>query len=145
MKKIMIFLALFAFTLTACSDDNEIGAREQVINNLTASSWVAEQVLHATDGDLTFQYEEFSIRFTKGNATNYDGEFYVLNGGNAFPQPYGKWSLNSELNTIMFDNGQDLAFTIAGNDMTLDFTVPAPDDGRIGGLSGHFMFSLKHL
>lgn len=145
MNKITIFLALFAFMFTACSDDNEIGVREQTINNITADSWVAEQVMHATDGDLTFQYEEFSIRFTKGNATNYDGEYYVINGGNAFTQPYGKWSLNNELTTIMLDNGLDLGFVMAGNEMTLDFTVPAPENGRVGGLSGHFIFSLKHL
>lgn len=141
----MIFLALFGFMFIACSDDNEISAREQTINNITADSWIAEQVIHATDGDLTFQYENFSIRFTKGNATNYDGEYYVINGSNAFTQPYGKWSLNSELTTIMLDNGLDLDFTMAGNEMTLDFTVPAPDNGRVGGLSGHFIFSLKHL
>jgi hypothetical protein len=144
MKTIFNMLAVvMLLQLTACKDDDP-NAHDQMINTLTKAPWVAVSVDHATDGDLTFQYEDFSMVFTKAAANSYDGEFYIANGGYAFPDAFGKWSLSDDNKTIIFDNGRELEATFSGDQLTLDFVVPPPTGGRVEGLSGHFTFLLAH-
>lgn len=144
MKKIITTLTLLAVLFTACKEDSDPSAREKTINKLTASAWIADQVTHSTDGDLTFQYEDFSMLLSKSNANNYDGEFYIANGGNAFPEAMGKWRVNDDQTTIILDNGREIDFEFTENTLTLDFVVEPTESGRANGLSGHFTFTLSH-
>jgi len=144
MKKILNLLAVaLVFQFAACKDD-ELSAHDQIVSDLTSGPWVAESVDHSTDGDLLFQYEEFSMVFAKTASNSYDGEYYVANGGHAFPNAYGKWSLSDDLSAIIFDDGREHEFSFNDGRLTLDFVVPPPTGGRVEGLSGHFTFVLKH-
>lgn len=150
MKAIIYFFALVTILqTTACSDDSgdsddeKVSEKDQTISQLTATTWVVENVEHTTDGDLTSQYEDFSIIFTKSNTGNFIGNYLVANGGYAFTDASGKWNISDDLHTILLDNDTELAFEFQGERMILDFTVSAPG-GRTKGLSGHFTFTLIH-
>ena len=146
--KNFVYLLPFFVLLMACSEDEKdenVSERDKVVNQITESTWVAEDVDHGTDGNLTDQYADFTIAFTKTKSTNFIGEYFVANGSYAFPDTFGKWSLSDDLKTVLFDNGQELAVEFENERMILDFTVSPPGDGRTTGLSGHFTFTLKHI
>ena len=144
MKTVMKLPALLLLMLVmACGEDTESNPRAEMIDMLTASTWITESVMHSTDGDLTFQYEEFSITFMKNEASGFDGDYLVLNGGNAFPEPVGKWKFNDDLTQLIFSDGQELDIELTENSCIVDFFVAA-DGGRVTGLSGQFTFVLKH-
>jgi len=136
------------FTVTlflSCSDDEKVSPKDKMINQITESTWVVEQVEHGTDGDLTFQYTDFSLAFTASGSGDFIGEYFVGHGGYAFPDAFGKWNLSADLKNVLFDNDQEFAVEFVGERMLLDFTVNPPDGGRVEGLSGHFTFTLKHI
>src|SRR5689334_14351236 len=108
MKTILSIGALaILMVIGSCSKD-DLTSQEQKINMLTSAPWKVEKVTHATDGDLTFQYEAFSIFFTKNEKDGYLGEYYNIFGGSAFPNSFGKWKCNSDISTITFDNGVEM-------------------------------------
>jgi hypothetical protein len=145
MKNILRICALlFALQAISCDDNNEVNPQSQEVDLLTASPWSHSIVIHATDGDLSDQYKNFVISFTKDPDSSFEGTFIVSNGGHAFPETTGKWRFNDDLTLIIFDSGRELQYGIDNNTLHLDFTV-APIGGRIAGLSGHFTFELKPL
>jgi hypothetical protein len=145
MKKRIINLIVLSVLvgLSACKDDTP--SKEEVMTNmLTASVWTNATVTHGVDGDLSFQYENFAIQFSKQASDGYSGNFLVSNGGSAFPHVAGKWKFNNDLTKIMFDTGKEMVFDLTDNTLELDFTVSATG-GRVSGLDGHFIFELTPL
>lgn len=148
MKRIVMYASLFlAVIVSACKSDDKEGTdpHAEKIGLVTSGVWQAESVIHSTDGDLTFQYEDFTITFTNNATSGSDGDFLVQNGGNAFPDASGKWSLNSDLNTISLSNGQDMTIeNLSSQSLVLKFIVAPSAGGRIEGVSGEFTFHLEH-
>lgn len=143
-KRILNLLLLTVLIgLGACKDD-EPNKQDIMTDILTANVWGDATVTHEVDGDLSFQYEDFAIQFTKQAANGYNGSFLVSNGGSAFPDVTGKWKFNSELTKIIFDTGKEMDFTLTESKLTLEFTVSAMG-GRVSGLDGHFIFELIPL
>lgn len=127
--------------LSACKDDNEVSAHDQNVNVITASTWGDPTVTHP-DGDLSDQYSDFIIAFTKKPADGFDGIFVIGNGSYAFPENSGKWKFSEDLTKIILDSGRELDVELSATNLNLDFIV-TPEGGRIDGLSGHFTFDLK--
>jgi hypothetical protein len=143
-KKIFNLLVLTVFIgLGACKED-EPGQEEIMTNMLTANAWANATVTHEVDGNLTSQYEDFAIQFTKQPTDGYVGNFLVSNGGTAFPNVAGKWKFNSDHSQIIFNTGKEMVFELTDNTLELDFTVSATG-GRVSGLDGHFIFELTPL
>lgn len=141
MKNILTLIAIVAlFQLSACKDDNEANTHDQNVAMLTASAWGNPTVNHP-DGDLSDQYTDFIIAFTKKPTDGFDGIFVVGNGGYAFPESTGKWKFSEDLSQIIFDSGRELDIELSATNLNLDFIV-TPEGGRIDGLSGHFTFDL---
>ena len=142
MKNILTLIAIVAlFLLSACKDDNvDASSHDQSVAMLTASAWGNPTVNHP-DGDLSDQYTDFIIAFTKKPADGFDGIFVVGNGGYAFPESTGKWKFSEDLTQIIFDSGRELDIVLSATNLNLDFIV-TPEGGRINGLSGHFTFDL---
>lgn len=144
MKKILTLTILTVmFHLVGC-DDDEANSKSQDLRLLTSATWSHAEVKHATDGDLSQQYENFAISFSKNADAGYDGTFIVSNGGYAFPENTGKWKFSDDLKQIIFDSGRELQYQVNENSLHLDFSVPVPG-GRTNGLSGQFVFDLKPL
>ena len=149
MKKIIAIVALgFTGLLVSCNKNSESSPKDKAIDMITANAWETESVQHDTDGNLTFQYENFTIAFTKKTSSNYSGEYVVANGGTAFPDAFGQWKILDDLKTIQFDNGQEFEVDLSNGKLKLDFYIVNSGGGRIGwgrmsGLSGHFIFVLK--
>lgn len=137
-----LFAIAFLFQLSACKDDNEISQHDQNVTMLTATNWGNPTVMNATDGDLSEQYADLIMVFTKKSTDGFDGTFVIGNGLYAFPETSGKWKFSNDLTKIVFDSGRELDYTLSENNLHLDFVV-APIGGRINGLSGHFTFDLK--
>lgn len=136
-------MTALTFLLISCNDE-ETNTKFQDVKFLTGSTWSHADVQHATDGDLSGQYENFAISFTKNTADGYEGTFIIANGGYAFPENTGKWKLNDDLDKIIFDSGRELQYDVEQTTLHLEFTVDAPG-GRVSGLSGQFIFDLKPL
>ena len=128
----------------ACDDDN-VSPRSQDVRSITATPWSHASVIHSTDGDLSDQYENFVMSFTKKAEGGFEGTYIISNGGYAFPENTGKWKFHDDLDRIVFDSGRQIQYDINGDVLHLDFTVPQPPGGRVSGLSGHFTFDLKPL
>ncbi len=142
MKNFLTLIAIVAlFQLSACKDDNEVNAHDKNVNMLTASAWGDAVVMNSPDGDLSDQYDNFLIIFTKKSAGDFDGSFLVANGGYAFTESTGEWKFSEDLSKIIFDSGKEMDVELSSTNLKLDFTV-APIGGRIDGLSGHFTFDL---
>ena len=135
---------LIVISFGACKDDDgELNAHDKKVNMLTANSWGDATVTHA-DGDLSGQYEDFVIVFSKNSSGGFDGTYVIAEGGYAFPETSGQWKFNDDLTQIILDAGKEMDFELSEGDLTLDFTVTA-GGGRAAGLSGHFIFDLKPL
>ena len=142
MKNFLTLIAIVAlFQLSACKDDNEVSAHDKNVNMLTASAWGDAVVMNSTDGDLSDQYTDFIMVFTKKPENGFDGTYVIANGSYAFPEDSGKWKFNDDFTKIIFDSGKDMDVELSSTNLHLDFTV-APIGGRIDGLSGHFTFDL---
>ena len=143
MKHILKLSALILLLATACKDDDEPSAKDVKLNMLTVSPWAHAQVTHA-DGDLSSQYTEFVISFSKNSSNGYDGMYVISNGGYAFTEDGGHWKFNANLDQIILDSGKVMDFVLEENHLQLDFNVANPG-GRIEGVSGHFVFDLQPL
>jgi hypothetical protein len=146
MKNILkLTMVTLLVQLAACREDAAPSAREIKLDLLASSTWGNAQVIHATDGNLSSEYAEFAIAFTKGSTNGFDGTFIISNGGNAFSEGSGRWKFSVDLRKIILDSGKDITFEVDDEHLTLDFVVPPPPNGRIDGLSGHFTFDLKPI
>lgn len=145
MKNILKLSALLIlFNLAACKDDeNDLSLHDKNVNMITSTSWGDATVTHA-DGDLSDQYEDFVMAFTKNSSTGFDGTYVIANGGYAFSEAAGNWKFSDDLTQIILDSGKEMDFELDENSLQLDFTVTSPG-GRAAGLSGHFIFDLKPL
>jgi hypothetical protein len=144
MKKILTLTMLMALAqMFACDDDN-VNPKSQDVQLITATPWSHASVIHASDGDLSDQYENFAISFSKKSENGYEGTYIISNGGYAFPENTGLWKFHDDLDRIVFDSGRQIQYDVDENTLHLDFTVSAPG-GRTNGLSGHFVFDLKPL
>lgn len=141
--KLALLLPLI-FQLASCGDDQEKSARSLKTDLLTATPWGNAQVTHATDGDLSGQYTDFVITFTRNASSGYDGNFVVANGGHAFEEVAGKWKFDDSLNQLIFDSGKTMDIELMADHLQLDFTVLSMG-GRADGLTGHFTFNLSPL
>lgn len=129
--------------LTACDDDSGSDANTRR-TFLTTNTWGTPVVTHA-DGNLSQDYADFAITFTRNAViSGYDGTYIVSNGGHAFEDPSGQWKLNDDETMIIFDSGREIQFEVSGDRLKLDFTV-TESGGRTNGLSGHFVFELKPI
>jgi hypothetical protein len=145
MKKTLTLIAIVTlFQLSACKDNTELSQHDQNVNVLTASNWGSPTVINDSDGDLSDQYSDLLMVFTKKTIDGFDGTYVIANGLYAFPETTGKWKLSDDLTKIVFDSGREIDYTLSESNLHLDFTV-TPTGGRINGLSGHFTFDLKPL
>jgi len=144
MKAIRKIIVLLTLLQASGCHENEMSEKGKDVKLLTETPWSHSVVTHATDGDLSDQYESFAIAFTKNPADGFEGTFVISNGGYAFPENSGKWKFNDDLDRIIFDSGRELSYQLVEGILSLDFTVSAPG-GRVSGLSGHFVFELKPL
>jgi hypothetical protein len=143
MKKILTLTILIGLAqMFACDDD--MNPKSQDVQLITATPWSHASVIHSTDGDLSDQYKNFAISFSKKSEDGYEGSYIISNGGYAFPENTGKWKFHEDLDRIVFDSGRQIQYDINDDILHLDFTVSAPG-GRTNGLSGHFIFDLKPL
>lgn len=140
MKSITQLFCLLLLVSLGCSKDESLSKHDQIVKNISAT-WGNAQVMHATDGDLSFQYEDFAITFAKNSSSGADGFFIVENGSHAFPDASGQWSLSSDLSKIEISTGAAWDFTLTGNSLTLEFDIP-DSGGRTNGLTGHVVFEL---
>lgn len=148
MKSIIkLTLLLFVLQLWACKDNDKEQEKETEseikTNMLTAATWGRAEVTHS-DGDLSDQYVNFAIGFTRNGSDGFDGNFIISSGGHAFSEIAGKWKFSDDFNQIIFDSGKEIDIELSKELLTLDFTVP-PSGGKVTGLSGHFVFKLRHL
>jgi hypothetical protein len=142
MKRIIkLTIVLFALSLTACKDDPS--ATEVKTKMLTATTWGHAQVTH-TDGDLSNQYANFAIAFTKSASDGFDGTFIISGGGYAFSETTGRWRFSDNVQQIIFDSGKQIDIELTKANLKLDFTVPLAG-GKVKGVSGHFVFELSPL
>lgn len=145
MKSIFkITILLIALQLSGCGGDNEKSNKEVKTDMLTQSPWGHAQVTHSPDGDLSGQYENFSILFTDQSADGFDGTYFISNGGYAFSETTGNWKFNDALDQIILDSGKEMDMQLDEEHLQLDF-VTAPPGGKAAGLSGHFTFDLQPL
>src|SRR5688572_25723090 len=99
MKKIILQIAVLAFMvqLAACSEES-MSEKDQAKNTLTTKAWGDPSVMHASDGDLSAAYEDFTIAFTSNDSGDgYQGAYVVANGGHAFSDASGKWKFSDDL------------------------------------------------
>jgi hypothetical protein len=144
MKKLLTLTMLIVLAqMFACDDDN-VNPKSQDVKLITATTWSHASVTHSTDGDLSDQYENFVISFTRKAENGFEGIFIISNGGYAFPENTGKWKFHDDFDKIIFDSGRQIQYDVEANTLHLDFNV-APPGGRANGLSGHFVFDLKPL
>jgi hypothetical protein len=139
--RLTILLALIQFS--ACSDDNNGGSKSAKSTILTKEPWAHAQVSH-TDGDLSSQYTNFVIVFTKNASDGFDGTYVISNGGHAFTETSGKWKFSEDFSQILFDSGKEINIELTEDHLKLDFIAPPPG-GKVAGLSGHFIFELQPL
>jgi len=145
MKTILKLTGLIiVLQLGACKDDNELSPQVKNVSMLTATSWGNGTVIHAIDGDLSGQYTDFVINFSKNPSADFEGTYLVANGGYAFPETTGKWKFSEDLTKIIFDSGREFDFQLDENHLQLDFVVTLAG-GRANGISGHFVFDLNPL
>ena len=126
-----------------CDDDNA-SPKSQDVQLITATPWSHASVMNSTDGDLSDQYKNFVISFTKKPENGFEGTYIISNGGYAFPENTGKWKFHDDLDRIVFDSGRQIQYDVDKETLHFDFTVSA-SGGRVDGLSGHFIFDLKPL
>jgi hypothetical protein len=140
---IQLVLFIMLIQLSACSED---GPSDSDVKSemLSAQAWGHPTVMHGTDGDLSDQYADFAITFTRKSADGFLGTYFVANGSHAFADVSGKWKFNDDLTMIILDSGRELDFQLDESHLTLDFIVPE-SGGRSNGLSGHFTFNLQAL
>ncbi len=144
MNKVIIFTSLILVLMAGSCKKDELTMQEIKINQLTSAPWKAVSVENAIDGDLTIQYIGFSISFLKNEQAGFNGEYYLLHGGVAFKDTFGKWKFNDDQTVIQFDNGLELGTTLSENQLSIIVIVEPPLGGRVNGLSGKFTFVLKH-
>jgi hypothetical protein len=137
-----IAVLLIIIHLTACQDNNEKSNREIKTDMLTAASWGNAHVTHTPDGDLSNQYTHFAMSFTSSGLNGFDGTYIIFNGGHAFTENTGKWKFSDDLSQIILDSGKEMDIQLNEVNLQLDFIV-APIGGRVGGVSGHFVFDLR--
>lgn len=143
MKNILKLIGLlFVLQLSSCNDDGE-NKQEVMTNILTKSGWGHATVTHS-DGDLSDQYSNFSMLFTKQPSSGFDGTYFISNGGYAFSETSGKWKFSKDLKQIILDSGKVMDIQLEKTHLQLDFTT-ASSGGRLTGLSGHFVFDLDPL
>ena len=143
MKSIFkIATVLMTLSLVACSKDDP-SPRDEKIQQITASTWGSPTVMH-TDGDLSDQYIDFAIKFTKQSSGDFEGTYIIANGGYAFEETAGQWTLSDDLSSIILDSGKEITAKINEGSLRLEFIVPT-STGRTNGLSGQFVFELKAL
>jgi hypothetical protein len=144
MKQFSI-LTLLAMTmaLSGCSDEHYINsAREYEIDLLTSAPWVTQTVKHTIVGDLTSEYRNFSIAFTRNKVSGYDGQYTVVDGQYAFPELSGNWKFSQDLTQLHLANGLELSITLSTHLMSLEFEVSS-DGESTDELYGQFIFNLK--
>ena len=138
-----VIYLLMACLAMSCGNDDEPNVQEQKVNLLTADTWVIDQVVSKSDGNLTEQYKDFAIAFLKKEASEFEGDYFIVDGGHAFQQATGKWRFSDDLTKLVLSDGKEIEFSLTAESLTLEFHV-VPPNGRVGGLGGDFKFILKH-
>jgi hypothetical protein len=144
MKTLNLFLIMLitSSAFFKCTTEDDLSRKDEKIEMLTRAPWVADNVSNDADGDLTFQYTNFVIAFVRNGDGSFDGDYYLSEGGHAFPEPYGKWKFSDDLDELIFSTGREMGADLSEDNLTLTFYL-APVDGRVKGLSGDFTFRLK--
>ncbi|NJM25211.1 MAG: hypothetical protein HC859_06650 [Bacteroidia bacterium] len=145
MKRIIskIMMAASVVLLLSCGDDNETSQRDRDIASIAANAW-GDPVVDSSDGDLSEDYADFVMVFTKSQANGFEGSFVISNGSYGFTETSGHWTLTDDLNKMVFDSGKEMDYDLIDGHLILHFEVADPG-GRIDGLSGQFTFELKPI
>lgn len=144
MKNILKLMAFAMVVLVSgCKDD---APSKQTVQTklLTAAPWGHAQVTHTTDGDLSSQYTNFAMSFTRNPSNGFHGTFLISNGGFAFSEVSGQWKFSDDVTQIILDSGKTIDIQLDKEHLQLDFIVPPPG-GKVTGVSGHFVFDLQPL
>jgi hypothetical protein len=142
LMRLVVLLLVLMTGYVQCSKDHDPDPRDKKIGMLTAIAWVTDNVQNSSDGDLTFQYTNFTIVFVSNDDETFDGDYYLTGGGTAFSELAGKWKFNDDLTKIILATGREMDVTLTDDSLTLSFDIPS-SEGRSAGLSGHFTFNLK--
>jgi len=137
-----IFLMLMLTMLTSCKED-DIDPKDEAINTLTANAWAHAKVSHA-DGDLSEEYKDFVIQFSRKGTDDFDGVFIISGGSYAFHEIAGQWKLDDSLRKITLSSGKEIDVSMTNTYLIMEFETSNPG-GRIAGLSGSFRFQLRPL
>ncbi|SEJ36645.1 hypothetical protein SAMN05192553_103495 [Cyclobacterium xiamenense] len=151
------WVVLLAVALTACNGgDNgepEKSAEQLAIEKLAGTSgsetWtVSNGGSVSKDGSLqSADFADFEIRFISNNT----GKTYITQNSNLLFDNNGNWAFEGEnfdkitLSGIQPAANKEISFTRSQNRLRLEWTVPAPQNARVTGLVGFYVFDLVLL
>ncbi|WP_241684878.1 hypothetical protein [Cyclobacterium xiamenense] len=151
-----ILLVLFlAVNLAGCEEEEpqptppEPSPEEVAIQALTGTTWVVRNGGSVTkDGtNETDDYIDFEITFTSSGSS----KTYSTQGSNLLFDASGTWSFAGgnfakiELTGVQPAANKEISFTQTGNNLQLQWTVPAPSNARVSALAGSYVFALVRL
>ena len=131
---VVCLFGAFHFMAGCKSDDGP--NPEQVRLQELSQTWVLGTVTN--DGnDVTSQFTGFSLTVDQFS-------FTTQNGGNAWPGSGTYSFVENDLDRILRSDGVEMSVTgISSDDLTLSFQISTVSGGRISGVNGSFVFSLK--
>jgi hypothetical protein len=156
----ILLLLFLTVNLVGCDDGEDPqptppdpSPEEVATQKLTGTSgnetWVVQNGGSVTkDGtNETNDYIDFEITFASGGSS----KTYTTQDSNLLFDSTGSWSfVGSNFNKIELTGGQpaankEISFTQTGNELRLEFTVPAPSNARVSALAGFYVFDLVRL
>ncbi|PWJ42263.1 hypothetical protein [Sediminitomix flava] len=143
--KLLVSVSLFG--LSSCGGEDDTPSTDEIfISKLVEQPWEVQSVIHETDGDLTYDYEEFVTNFNKNGNHEYDGALSTENGFLAFPNA-SYWRLVEEagVSYILRSDGVYMAYELTEASLNLEFTLPQSSIQRVAGVAGKINFSLTHI
>lgn len=155
----ILLVLILAVNMVGCNNDDdpqptpEPSPEELAIEKLTGTSgsetWVVRNGGSVSkDGSSeTNDFIDFEIRFI----SNSSGKTYTTQESNLLFDSNGNWSFAGgnfdkiELTGIQPAASKEISFTQTGNQLRLEFTVPAPANARVSALAGFYVFDLVRL
>ncbi|QCK16806.1 hypothetical protein [Mangrovivirga cuniculi] len=137
------YLAIFiSFALLSGCKDDEPGKEEVQVNNLSKTwSLGADGYVMVNSQDISYDYSEFSIRFSDAGG---DKVYYVTNGHYAFPAAIDTWNFTDQNfeEVVRHVDGTVMETNVENNTLTIRFNIPQPSNGKLQGGFGDFEFYL---
>jgi hypothetical protein len=153
MKKLVKIYFIF-LALAACTDNGTDGPEktaEEIATELLAGA-EGSQIWSVSNGGsvsndgttVTGDFADFEIRFISNNT----GKTYTTNSSNLLFDTNGGWAFSGEnydkiiLSGIQPASNKEISFTRNQESLRLEFVVPPPQNARVNGLTGFYVFDL---